>query len=104
MVSVWLCVRIGADIVMQYLCLFWGSDNLMYTNCCILSEYVISTDASTKIISPRYPCHSFCVQVCSWFVCLFVRSFVRCSVDVRDVHYYVCLISIYWLGGFCMCQ
>lgn len=51
------------SIVMQYLCLFWGSDNEMYTNLCIYQESVTSGDPSQHIISPRPPCRSFCVQV-----------------------------------------
>ena len=51
------------DIVMQYLCLFWGSDNLMYTNYCVYKEDVTNSDPSTHRIAPKPPCRSFCVQV-----------------------------------------
>ena len=52
------------DIVMQYLCLFWGSQNDMYTNLCFWKEDVSSPDPDQHKISPRPPCRSFCVQVC----------------------------------------
>lgn len=50
------------EIVMQYLCLYYGSDNEMYTNYCIYQE---KTDpvSQVKELSQRAPCHSFCVQV-----------------------------------------
>jgi len=51
------------QIVMEYLCLFWGSDNEMYTNLCIYQESVSSGNPNQHIISPRPPCRSFCVQV-----------------------------------------
>lgn len=51
------------DIVMQYLCLFWGSDNKMYVNECINKEDVSNPDPDFQQISPRPPCRSFCVQV-----------------------------------------
>ena len=53
------------DIVMQYLCLFWGSQNDMYTNLCFWKEDVSSPDPQLHKISPRPPCRSFCVQVYS---------------------------------------
>lgn len=51
------------DIVMQYLCLFWGSQNEMYTNLCFWREDVTNPDPDQHKISPRPPCRSFCVQV-----------------------------------------
>jgi hypothetical protein len=51
------------DIVMQYLCLFWGSDNSMYTNFCIYQEDVSDPNPINHKLSPRQPCRSFCVQV-----------------------------------------
>lgn len=51
------------DIVMQYLCLFYGSDNLMYTNNCINQEDVSDSNPVNHKVAPRPPCRSFCVQV-----------------------------------------
>ena len=51
------------NIVMQYLCLFWGSDNEMYTNLCIWQEDVTSPDPKQHKLAPRPPCRSFCIQV-----------------------------------------
>ena len=47
------------EAVMEYLCLFWGSNNRMYTNCCVFSE----PTSEGEIRAPRPPCRSFCVQV-----------------------------------------
>ena len=59
---------------MEYLCLFWGSNNRMYTNCCIFSEAA----SHGSIIAPRPPCRSFCVQVAD--LCANDDHFVqRCS-------------------------
>ena len=44
---------------MQYLCLFWGSNNYMYTNCCQYSE----SSSTPTFHAPRAPCRSFCIQV-----------------------------------------
>jgi hypothetical protein len=51
------------DIVMQYLCLFYGSDNKMYTNNCINQEDVSDSNPVNHKVAPRPPCRSFCVQV-----------------------------------------
>jgi hypothetical protein len=51
------------EIVMQYLCLFWGSQNYMYRNYCYWSEDVSDPDPTKHLIAPRPPCRSFCVQV-----------------------------------------
>lgn len=51
------------EIVMQYLCLFWGSQNDMYRNYCYWSEDVSSPDPRNHLIAPRPPCRSFCVQI-----------------------------------------
>ena len=55
--------RIKRDIVMQYLCLFYGSDNKMYTNNCINQEDVSDSNPVNHKVAPRPPCRSFCVQV-----------------------------------------
>jgi hypothetical protein len=52
-------------IVMQYLCLFWGSQNDMYTNLCFWKEEFSSPDPTTHKLSARPPCRGFCVQVIS---------------------------------------
>jgi hypothetical protein len=51
------------DVVMQYLCLFWGSENLMYTNSCLYKEDTNNAIEELKRFAPRPPCRSFCVQV-----------------------------------------
>lgn len=51
------------EIVMQYLCLFWGSQNSMYRNYCYWKEDVSNPDPTQHVIAPRPPCRSFCVQV-----------------------------------------
>lgn len=52
------------EIVMQYLCLFYGSENDMYTNYCLYQEDVSDPNPSFHKVAPRPPCRSFCVQVC----------------------------------------
>jgi hypothetical protein len=51
------------DIVMQYLCSFWGSENSMYTNSCLYKEDTNNAIEELKRFAPRPPCRSFCVQV-----------------------------------------
>jgi hypothetical protein len=51
------------NIVMQYFCLFWGSDNPMYTNFCIYQEDVSDPNPIKHKVAPRAPCRSFCVQI-----------------------------------------
>jgi len=51
------------NIVLQYLCLFWASQNDMYDNYCFWLEDVSSPDPAEHQIAPRPPCRSFCVQV-----------------------------------------
>ena len=51
------------DIVMQYLCLFYGSNNDMYRNHCIYQEDVSDSNPVNHKVAPRPPCRSFCVQV-----------------------------------------
>jgi hypothetical protein len=48
---------------MQYLCLFYGSDNEMYTNNCIYQENVTDPNRANHKVAPRAPCKGFCVQV-----------------------------------------
>lgn len=48
------------EIVLQYLCLFWGSQNQMYRNYCYWQEVV---DKTNQLIAARPPCRSFCVQI-----------------------------------------
>lgn len=59
------------EIVMQYLCLFWGSQNYMYRNYCYWSEDVSDPDPTKHLIAPRPPCRSFCVQVRPFLQLLF---------------------------------
>lgn len=51
------------DMVMQYLCLFWASDNSQYGNSCIAREKTDFPDPANYLLAPRPPCRSFCVQV-----------------------------------------
>lgn len=69
------------DIVMQYLCLFWGSDNLMYTNYCVYKEDVTNADPSTHRIAPKPPCRSFCVQVAD--ICANDPDFVNICNNIQ---------------------
>lgn len=50
-------------IVMQYLCLFWGTENDMYTNLCFWKEDTSNPDPTLHEATGRPPCRSFCVQV-----------------------------------------
>lgn len=51
------------DIVMQYLCLFYGSNNPMYTNYCVYQEEDTDPLPANKRFAPRPPCRGFCTQV-----------------------------------------
>lgn len=51
------------SIVMQYLCLWWGSDNSMYRNECQKYEDSSNPNPAEQLKAPRPPCRSFCVQV-----------------------------------------
>lgn len=51
------------EIVMQYLCLFYGSDNNMYRNYCFYQEDVRDPNSNQFLLAARPPCRSFCVQV-----------------------------------------
>lgn len=50
-------------MVMQYLCLFYGSDNNQYRNYCVLQEDYSDPLPENHLKSARPPCRSFCVQV-----------------------------------------
>ena len=66
------------DMVMQYLCLFYGSNNAMYRNWCQFTERVGNNNPAEDLIAPRYPCRSFCVQVAT--TCAYDPLFVQlCS-------------------------
>ena len=54
-------------IVMQYLCLFWGTENDMYTNLCFWKEDTSNPDPTLHEATGRPPCRSFCVQVRNCF-------------------------------------
>lgn len=51
------------EIVMQYLCLTYGSDNTMYVNHCAKQELTDSFDKNNDRLAPPRPCRSFCVQI-----------------------------------------
>jgi hypothetical protein len=69
------------DIVMQYLCLFYGSDNEMYTNQCINQEDVTSSNPKNHKVAPRPPCRSFCVQVAE--VCASDGKFMQLCNNIK---------------------
>jgi hypothetical protein len=48
---------------MQYLCLFYGSDNSQYRNYCLYQEKVYPDGSQNDLVTARPPCRSFCVQV-----------------------------------------
>jgi hypothetical protein len=84
------------EIVMQYLCLFWGSQNDMYRNYCYWSEDVSDPEPTKHLIAPRPPCRSFCVQV--WIRLLF-SFFVYtyryyCFLNYLCIFYWLVLIDI----------
>ena len=51
------------SIVMQYLCLFWGSNNTMYDNGCNALDEVNRPLKNKQINTQTPPCRSFCVQI-----------------------------------------
>lgn len=51
------------SIVMQYLCLFWGSNNTMYNNGCNALDEVNRPLKNKQIHTQTPPCRSFCVQI-----------------------------------------
>jgi len=68
------------EMVMQYLCLFWGSDNYMYRNSCIYHEDTSSPDPLQHKLTPRYPCRSFCVQIAK--VCANSYDFLKVCGEI----------------------
>ena len=68
------------DIVMQYLCLFYGSDNDMYTNECLNQEDVRDSNPVNHKVAPRPPCRSFCVQVAE--VCASDPKFMQLCYNI----------------------
>lgn len=69
------------EIVMQYLCLFWASDNSMYTNCCVFQEDTSDADPKKHLIAPRPPCRSFCTQVAE--ICANDINFMQICLDIK---------------------
>lgn len=69
------------DIVMQYLCLFYGSDNEMYINKCINQEDVTDSNPVNHKVTPRPPCRSFCVQVAE--VCASDPKFMQLCYNIK---------------------
>lgn len=51
------------SIVMQYLCLFWGSNNDMYVNKCDILDSVNRPLKKEHLHTQTPPCRSFCVQI-----------------------------------------
>lgn len=62
-------------IVMQYLCLFWGTENDMYRNLCFWKEQTSDPDPTKHESTGRPPCRSFCVQVCL-FISFLIHEFI----------------------------
>ena len=56
------------QMVMEYLCLFWGTDNYMYRNSCIHHEDTTSANPADHKLTQRYPCRSFCIQVFNYYL------------------------------------
>jgi hypothetical protein len=54
-------IIMSSEMVMQYLCLFWATNNNMYTNYCVYKETVLSNGQLS--VAQRPPCRSFCIQV-----------------------------------------
>jgi hypothetical protein len=69
---------------MQYLCLFWATENPMYSNYCVYKETVLSNGQLS--VAQRPPCKSFCVQVLRK-----AESKIRCIVA------YSYFLSLRWL-------
>jgi hypothetical protein len=67
--------------VLQYLCLFWGSDNRMYSNKCIHKEQTTAQLPSSHVLAPRPPCRSFCIQVAE--VCANDPQFLQLCYDIE---------------------
>ena len=68
------------DIVMQYLCMFWGSENLMYSNSCLFKEDTSNAIAELQRFAPRPPCRSFCVQIS--LVCANSKEFGQLCANI----------------------
>eukprot|EP01041_Mallomonas_annulata_P008451 gene8451-17423_t len=68
------------EMVMQYLCLFWASDNYMYRNSCIDKEDTTGPDPADHRLSPRYPCRSFCIQIAK--VCANEYDFMKVCSEI----------------------
>eukprot|EP01032_Pedospumella_encystans_P017707 gene17706-20171_t len=68
-------------IVMQYLCLFYGSDNSQYRNYCINKEDPNPPLQADKKFAPKAPCRSFCVQVAT--VCANDPTFIHTCNRIR---------------------
>jgi hypothetical protein len=63
-------------IVMQYLCLMWGSDNLMYkSECHSCCEDVSDPNPNNRRVAPLYPCRSFCTQISQ--VCAYDKNYIQ---------------------------
>ena len=67
-------------MVMEYLCLYWGTDNSMYTNYCIYQEDVSDPNPANHKIAGRPPCRSFCTQVAT--TCSNDENFIQLCSDI----------------------
>jgi len=69
------------DIVMQYVCLFYGSNNNMYENLCLYREEITDSQQANHKIAPRPPCRSFCVQIAT--ICANDPNFVQLCEQIE---------------------
>jgi hypothetical protein len=65
---------------MQYLCLFYGSNNAMYTNYCIFQEDYSDPNPANYLKAARPPCRSFCVQVILLTLFSFISIFTQWKI------------------------
>jgi len=67
------------DMAMQYLCLFYGSNNAMYRNYC--PEDTTAANSDLHEITPKAPCRSFCVQVAT--ICANDPTFIQLCEGIK---------------------
>lgn len=68
---------------MQYLCLFYGSDNNQYRNYCVYQEKVYPDGSQLNLVTAKPPCKSFCVQVSD------LRIFTAVLLVFTSLYYHI---------------
>lgn len=68
------------QITLEYLCLFYGSNNAMYKNICIKYEDYSDPNPVSHKVAPRQPCRSFCIQVAT--LCANDENFMQTCLDI----------------------